>query len=91
MKSFSVKSLRVYKYPIAGQLDLPVGAKLVMAETQGGVACAWFVVDIEAPVEARLFRVEGTGGSWNNAEWEHRWTWMEGPFVWHLLEKVKGA
>lgn len=84
-----MKRLRVYKYPIANQMDLPEGAKLVKVENQDRMACAWFVVDIEAPVEARLFRVEGTGSSWDNAEWEHRWTWMNGPFVWHLLEKVR--
>lgn len=83
-----MKSLRVYKYPIAGQLDLPVGAKLVMAATQSGSACAWFIVDTEAEVESRLFTVVGTGQHWDNSLWEHRWTWVDGPFVWHLLERI---
>lgn len=80
---------RIYKYPITQQMDLPEGAKLVMAGQQGSQAYAWFKVDTDAPVEWRLFNVVGTGDGWDNAEWEHCWTWMAGAFVWHLLEKVK--
>ena len=83
------KFLRVYKYPIAGQLDLPVGATLVQVANQGLGSFAWFRVDATAEVEARLFRIVGTGDAWDNSEWEHRWTWMERAFVWHLLEKVR--
>ena len=84
-----MKKLRVYKYPLAGQLNLPVGATLVKVGNQGLASYAWFKVDATAKVEARQFRIVGTGEDWDNSEWEHRWTWLADPFVWHLIEKVK--
>ena len=84
-----MKRLRVYKYLIATDMLLPVGAKLVMADTQNGRDYTWFEVDTMAPHEKRQFDVVGTGDNWDNDAWEHRWTWMAGPFVWHLIEKVK--
>ena len=56
---------RVYKYevPINDRcaIMMPVGARLLHLAEQDGAPCLWALVDPVAPVEARHFRLAGTG------------------------------
>lgn len=87
----------VYKYPVdrndlaAGQgafaIDLPIGARVVLAGMQHGVVTLWAVVNPDAPRERREFLLRGTGHALpTNAH--HVYSFMQdgGAFIWHLFE-----
>lgn len=55
----------VYKYQLPlqdnFQLHLPEGARCLSVQVQYGTPCLWALVNPEAPVEKRQFRMAGTG------------------------------
>lgn len=55
----------VWKYPIeiedAFTVELPAGAKILTAQTQGTVPTFWALVNPDAPKVERAFRFFGTG------------------------------
>jgi hypothetical protein len=54
----------VWKYEIDSMycaLDMPAGAQLLSVREQGDNICLWALVDPEASVQKRRFRVLGTG------------------------------
>lgn len=56
---------RVYKYEFPIQDDLtiylPIGAEILHVDEQHGIPCMWARVDPSAQMEARRFRLAGTG------------------------------
>lgn len=56
---------KVWKYPFIPrdvlQVDMPIGAQALCVQLQDGRPCLWALVESEAPVGTRTFRVVGTG------------------------------
>ena len=59
--------LTVYKYDVpvadAFSLDLPADARVLTVKVQGEQARLWALVDPDAPLTPRHFRLSGTGHS----------------------------
>ena len=55
----------VHKYPLelcdSQLIMMPVGAKILDIQEQGGVACIWALVNPEADIIGRTFETFGTG------------------------------
>jgi hypothetical protein len=86
----------VYKYKLQSlgdyyTLELPVGAQILKFATQYNIPALWALVDPEAALVKRRFRVAGTGHKISSAEVD-RLTYIgtcqlrEGTLVWHLFE-----
>jgi hypothetical protein len=73
------------------ELQMPVGAKVLHIAEQQGVARLWALVDPDAPLEFRKFRLAGTGHPIQNgfALKHHGSFLMRGDkLVFHLFEDV---
>ena len=85
-------SRSIWKFKLdASQVSrfMPVGAKVLTAQMQGGVVTLWADVDPDAQQEERHFRVFGTG--WNMPREMgysdvYIGTVQDGDFVWHVYE-----
>lgn len=77
----------IYKYRFNETLELPCGAEFLKVATQSeaGLICLWFLVDVDQPKEHREFRIHGTGHLVDDNE-RYLDTFFEGPYVWHLFE-----
>lgn len=51
----------IWKFPLATEVVMPVGAKVLTVQVQHDVPCIWAVVDPSADRETRRFAVVGTG------------------------------
>lgn len=86
------------------EIMMPMGAQLLTVGIQGfpsihqhgdqvqydKVITLWARVDSEAPKEARIFKLFGTGHSINElAKYVYVGTFYDGPFVWHLFEATE--
>lgn len=81
----------VWKYPVPiadFTLNLPEGSEIVHVESQQGDSQLWAIVDLDiGELVARNFYVTGTGHDVpDDAAYLRSWT--QGPFVWHLWEKI---
>lgn len=83
--------MRIFKEVIANEaFDAPItvhGNRIIHAGIQGDVACIWFEVNPDRPALSFEYRVVGTGWEYDS-EYDHVATYMDGPFVWHVLEKI---
>jgi imidazole glycerol phosphate synthase subunit HisF len=86
---------RMYKYRLtasAGEfvLKLPKTAIIRHAAKQYGEQCIWAEVTVDdGRTASRTFRVFATGEDVpDDGPWVWRNTWTDGPYVWHLFEKV---
>ena len=70
------------------EIEMPVGAKVLMAGEQNGVWCLWASVDPDAMKERRLFRITGTGHPIPDGV-KHIASFQQPPFVWHVWESLK--
>ena len=85
---------RVYKYaiPVGDFRDvaLPEGAEILTVQVQHDEPQLWAVVDPEAPLVTRRFRLLGTGHSTDNDVGRHNYigTYQlhDGGLVFHLFE-----
>jgi hypothetical protein len=85
--------LTVHKYeiPIIDDFSIPMpdGAKVLCVQVQRGIPVMWARVDVPAPMEARRFRLIGTG---NPADETGRYVGTfqthGGALVFHLFEAV---
>lgn len=82
----------VWKFPLVLEdtcaLMMPVGAKILTVQAQAGWPCLWAIVNPDAPQEARLFALVGTGHS--VPEWELDYigtVQIEPGLVFHLFER----
>ena len=84
--------MRIYKYPLvikcSQEIALPEGAKILTFQMQDRSPFIWALVDPDASLESRTFRVVGTGHElWpDEGSYDHVGTVQQGPFVWHLFE-----
>lgn len=57
--------MEIWKFPLRPEeplvIDMPQGAEVLHVAVQGTQACIWALVDPEAQVVGRQFRVVGTG------------------------------
>lgn len=83
---------RIWKYTfeIADSffLSLPAGARILHAECQQGAPTLWALVDPDAELRARKFRIIGTGHPIDQKGLTHIATFQQQPFVWHLFEEA---
>lgn len=93
----------VHKFPLAfdgnfsAALAMPVGARTVLFDVQFsgamgegprmGIPTLWALVDTEAELEPRQFRVFGTGHAVPPGA-QHVGSYQAEPFVWHVFEIV---
>lgn len=90
----------IWKYKLAWRLQepgqgvvMPRSAQVVHFAVQAGEPCIWALVeDAEteagSEVERRMFVVVGTGQAVPTDGYEFRATTLDGPYVWHLFERV---
>ena len=83
---------RIYKYGTEIEkhftIDMPKGAEILSAKLQNGKPFMWALVDNDAPLETRKFRLAGTGHIINNKNLKFIDTLMMhgGTLVLHLFE-----
>lgn len=79
--------MKIYKYPIERTgltAEMPEGARIVSCQFQDGAISLWAIVDPDAPLYRRSFRVVGTGQD-VAPNWTHIATLQQGSFVWHVF------
>jgi len=84
---------RIYKYMFDVNdivtFEMPKGATVLHVQCQRGTPCLWALVDLDAPVDRREFRIVGTGHPFPDAnKFEHVGTFLNEPFVWHVFERI---
>ena len=89
---------KIFKYPIRIEdnikLMMPMHAKILCVQLQGGVPCIWALVDEDMPLYHRIFNIYGTGHPISNAELlEYIGTFQidGGSFVFHLFEQKENS
>lgn len=77
----------IWKFPLMkGDIDMPVGARILDVQIQGGIPTLWAAVDSEAPTEKRHFYVVPTGGDNYNDTHDYIGTLQQHGFVMHVFE-----
>ncbi len=82
----------VYKYPIIAtdyfQLELPQDAQILTIQTQHSEPQLWALVDTDALMETRRFRLAGTGHPISDENLRYIGTFQlnGGTLVFHLFE-----
>jgi hypothetical protein len=85
----------IWKFPLAEvspyQITMPKEAEILTVQRQGGSACIWAIVNPDADKERRVFEVFGTGQPMHGdmgVERKYVNTFQQGPYVWHVFERV---
>jgi len=87
--------LRVYKYPVPCKdnfsLMLPKDAKILTVQNQREEPQLWALVDPDAPLEERKFRLAGTGHpvTQENLDYIGTFQLRGGDYIGHLFEIVE--
>jgi hypothetical protein len=68
---------------------MPKGSKIVHYEIQKRDYCIWFQCDPLAEKVQRAFIIIGTGYPFDAENLSHVASFVDGSFVWHLMERVK--
>ncbi len=87
---------KVFKYDVPVEdvftLDMPEGAKILSFQTQRDLPMIWALVNPDAPMQSRKFRLAGTGHPIADYDDELSFVatcqMMGGSLVWHLFELV---
>lgn len=86
---------KIFKYPVPHddvfELMMPDGARILTVQTQYGSPQMWAVVDPDAPLKPRIFRLAGTGHSlesYPESDFIYIGTYqlLDGAFIEHLFE-----
>ncbi|MCK4828256.1 hypothetical protein KA005_71670 [bacterium] len=90
-----MKTIYKYSIPITDffSLNLPMGAKILAFQTQGGLPVIWAIVNPENELEEREFCIRGTGHPDNSGKLDNDiyiGTIQTGILVWHLFEQKGG-
>lgn len=85
----------IYKFPVPvddvlHKHAMPTKAVIRHVAQQGYQPCIWAEVDTDAPLVERSFRVFGTGHAIPDG-FAFVGTAFDGPFVWHVFEKLTTA
>lgn len=98
-----MSKVRIWKYVLAVQdyqtILLSEGAHILSVDVQGGGrgvydrgdVCLWAMVDTSKPPERRHIEIIGTGNPVPDDKGLERkfiGTVQQGPFVWHIFEKI---
>lgn len=83
----------IHKYKLnRGELEksvvsLPLDAKVVLfgRDNQGNLSL-WAEHNNGIAKADRIFLIAGTGTEYEKELWEHKFSYIDGPFIWHLLE-----
>ena len=79
----------IYKYPLEpgeNTIEFPNFGVLAFAGKDGtGRSSVWAQVDPEQRTSPRKVKVVATGQEYDSNKWTYAFTWIDGPFVWHLL------
>lgn len=86
----------IWKFPIKvtdrQTVPMPVNAEILTAQVQGILPCLWAMVDkAETVDEDRVIEIFGTGNLIHvdmGVERKYIATFQQGPFVWHVFERV---
>jgi hypothetical protein len=81
----------VFKYTLhstEGTVQLPVGAKILLAGVQDTGIQLWAEVESTAPLISRQFFVVGTGHEMPTGRLEYISTVFVGMLVWHIYEQL---
>jgi hypothetical protein len=83
----------IFKYPLSitdtQVLKLPKNADVFSAQFQGDQLCVWGLVDTEAELEDREFRIFGTGQLFEvSGKFRFVDTAQHGLSVWHVFIKL---
>lgn len=83
----------IWKFPVAiehfQEIPIPKGGKALAVQTQFNMPHLWVLVDINAPLEIRSFRLLGTGHQHDDLDNLHyigSFQLDDGEFVGHLFE-----
>lgn len=88
-------SQTIWKYPLEAThlqpIAMPRGARILCVQTQGArmheaVACLWAAVDPDAPLEARMILVYGTGEMGVRGSYIGTFQVNAGSLVFHVFE-----
>jgi hypothetical protein len=84
-------SRQVWKFKLAlmaalQPIQMPRGAEILSVQTQRDMPCIWALVDNDAARETRVFRIVGTGHSFDDHGMHYLGTVQTPPFVWHVFE-----
>lgn len=83
---------QIYKYQIEPQgviaVGMPAGAKILSLQVQCDTLCIWALVDPEAEMVIRAFRMYGTGHDMDTPDLPHVGTFQlhGGALVFHLFD-----
>lgn len=99
-----MKKSAVWKYTLkptasgACNIDMPVGAKILSAQTQHDDVCTWAIVDVEEDVnmirETRVFQTVATGAGFEYDDKRMKFidtvqfVYASGALVFHVFEYV---
>jgi len=85
--------LAVYKYPLplgaCATVSMPRGARVLCVQAQHDAPCVWALVDPDAPLEPRHFRIVATGQTIDAdalVSAYHGTFQLHGALVFHLFE-----
>lgn len=84
---------KIYKYPLEVEdiqsIKMPEGAQVLCVQVQNNIPCVWAVVDVEAPLEERVFYTHGTGHRIldHNATYLGTYQLYNGGLVFHVFVK----
>ena len=80
----------IWKFPFTindyVRIPMPAGAHVLCVGIQDKVPCIWALVEIEAEIANRIFRIYGTGHECNEDRHNYIGTFQTGPFVWHMFD-----
>lgn len=84
----------VWKYPLpltsapSYVCQMPIGAEILHVAAQDDTPTLWALVDPDADVEGRAFRIVGTGHAEVRDRYVHRGSVVThgGAYVWHVFE-----
>jgi hypothetical protein len=89
--------MTIWKYPVpldtpgaVFHLKMPVGAEVLTVQLQQGKPTFWALLDPDARMIQRSFRIVGTG--WADDDFRNcRYvgTWQKDTYVWHLFEEPR--
>lgn len=86
----------IYKYELRVDdeqiVQLPRGAQVLCVQTQRERPCLWCLVDVDAPIEPRTFRIYGTGHPFDRDPLDTRYIGTfqlrGGQLVFHVFEVI---
>ena len=77
----------IYKYIVTGNpIEIYKDAVIVHCNKQDSYHCFWALVNTNNPLELRHFDVVGTGWALVD-DMHHVGTFLEGHYVWHVVER----